>query len=175
MGKFRLTIKTSYGEVSVESESSDDLKETLLSIGVSQESIDAILDTIKEKLEAPVLPSPVSVAPSKPEVAGVIEYTADGNPHLIVPPDKLTAREVIGLILYAKSPNAVSMSELTELVGINWKSVGMPYISSNLSQMRGFVIKEGSRGSYSYKLSGSGKNWVENELLPKWKGYASKT
>jgi len=35
--------------------------------------------------------------------------------------------------------------------------------------MRAFVIKEGGRGSYSYKLSGSGKNWVENELLPKLK------
>jgi len=169
LGKFRLTIKTSFGEISVEGDSPTDLKSTLMSIGIPGESIDNILETMKQKLQAPVQPSPISVAPSIPEVAGVIEYGSNGTPHIIVPPDKLTAREVIGLLLYAKSPNPVSMSELTKLVGINWKDVGAPYISSNLSQMRAFIIKEGGRGSYSYKLSGSGKNWVENELLPKLK------
>jgi len=169
LGKFRLTIKTSFGEISVEGDSPTDLRNALISIGISEESINNILDTLKQKLQAPVLPSPISVAPSKPEVAGVIEYGSNGKPHIIVPPDKLTAREVIGLLIYAKSPNPLSMSELTELVVNNWKSVGSPYISSNLSQMRAYVIKEGERGSYSYKLSGSGKNWVENELLPKLK------
>jgi len=169
LGKFRLTIKTSFGEISVEGDSPTDLRNTLLSIGVAEESIDGIIEAVKQKLQSPVAPTPVTITPSKPEATGVIEYGTNGKPHITIPPEKLTAREVIGLILYAKSPNPVSMGELTELVANNWKSVEMPYISSNLSQMRAFVIKEGSRGSYSYRLSGSGKSWIENELLPKLK------
>lgn len=169
MGKFRLTVKTSFGEISVEGDSPTDLRNTLLSIGITEDNVDSILNTLKQRLQTPELPISISVAPSKPEVAGVIEYGSDGRPHITVPPEKLTAKEVIGLLLYAKSPNPISMSELTELVINNWKSVDMPYISSNLSMMKAFVIKEGSRGSFSYKLSGSGKSWVENELLPKLK------
>jgi hypothetical protein len=169
LGKFRLTIKTSFGEISVEGDSPTDLRNTLLSIGVPEGSIDGIIETVKQKLQSPVMPAPITVTPSKPEATGIIEYGTNGKPHITIPPEKLTAREVIGLILYAKSPNPVSMGELTELVANNWKSVEMPYISSNLNQMRAFVIKEGSRGSYSYRLSGSGKSWIENELLPKLK------
>jgi hypothetical protein len=169
MGKIILTIKTSLGEISVEGDSPTDLRNTLLSLGISEESINKLLETVKQRLQTPELPIPVSVAPSKPEVIGVIEYGSDGIPHITVSPDKLTAKEVIGLLLYAKSPNPISMSELAELVVNNWKSVEMPYVSSNLNMMKAFVIKEGSRGSFSYKLSGSGRNWVENELLPKLK------
>jgi len=127
------------------------------------------METLKQKIQTPELPIPISVTPSKPEVAGVIEYGSDGMPHITVPPDKLTAREVIGLLLYAKSPNPVSMTELTQLVVNNWRSVEMPRISSTLNKMRAYIIKEGTRGYYSYKLSGLGKMWVENELLPKRK------
>jgi len=169
MGKFRLTIKTSFGEISVEGDSPSDLRTTLLSMGISEESIDNILETVKQKLQTPELPVPISVAPSKPEVAGIIEYESDGTPHITVPTHKLTGTKVIGLILYAKSPNPVSMSELTSLVANNWRSVAMSTISGYLAMMRAFVIKEGSKGSYSYRLSGAGKNWVENEVLPRLK------
>jgi hypothetical protein len=171
LGKVSLRFSTRYGEVSIEGNSVEEFKNLLAGLGVSEANTESVLNTILNSIEHQDLSLriPVSVTPSKPEVTGVIEYTDDGKPHIIVPPTSLTAREVIGLILYAKSPNPVSMSELTELVVNNWKSVEMPYISSNLNQMRAFVIKEGSRGSFSYKLSGSGRNWIENELLPKLK------
>lgn len=169
MGKFRLTIKTNFGEISVEGDSPTDLRNTLLSMGISEESINNVLEIVKQKLETRILPSPVSVAPSKPEQAGVIEYTSDGTPHIAVSTDDLSAKEVIGLLLYAKGPNPTSMNELTKLVRDNWKGIEITTVSANLSQMKAYVIKEGTRGSYSYKLSGSGKNWVENELLPKLK------
>ncbi len=109
------------------------------------------------------------IAPSKPEQAGIIEYQSDGTPHISVSTDKLSAREVIGLLLYAKSPSAVSLNELTRLMADNWKNYDISSVSANLVQMKAFVIKEGERGSYAYRLSGSGKNWIENELLPKLK------
>jgi hypothetical protein len=169
MGKLRLTIKTGFGEINVEGDSVADLRNTLLSVGVSNENVDNILQIMIQRLGTPVPPIPVSVAPSKPEVTGIIEYTSDGAPHITVPAGELTGTRIIGLILYAKSPNPVSMSELTDLVANNWRSVEMSTISGYLANMRAFVIKEGSRGSYSYKLSGAGRNWVENELLPKLK------
>lgn len=171
MGKLRLTFRTHYGEISIEGDSLSDFKSTLAEIGISPDNVESIVNTIVSQIETKdvIVKIPVSVTSSKPELSGVIEYGSDGVPHITIPPDNLTAKDVIGLLLYAKSPNAISMGELTKLVINNWKNVEMPYISSNLSQMRAFVIKEGTRGSFSYRLSGSGKNWIENELLLKLK------
>lgn len=171
MGKLRLTFKTDYGEVNIEGDSLSDFKTTLLSIGISEDNVQSIINAMISQMEQQdlIVRIPISVTSSKPELSGVIEYGSDGVPHITVSSDRLTAKDVIGLLLYARSPNAISMSELTQLVINNWKSVEMPYISSNLNQMRAYVIKEGARGSYSYRLSGSGKNWIENELLPKLK------
>jgi hypothetical protein len=172
LGKLRLTFRTHYGEISIEGDSLSDFKNTLAEIGISHDNVQSIVNAIISQIEAKdvlVVSVPISVTSSKPELSGVIEYGSDGVPHITIPPDNLTARDVIGLLLYAKSPNAISMGELAKLVINNWKNVDMSQISSNLSQMRAFVIKEGARGSFSYRLSGSGKNWIENELLPKLK------
>lgn len=171
MGKIRLTFRTHYGEISIEGDSLSDFKNTLTEIGISQDNVESIVNAMISQIETKdvIVRIPVSVTSSKPELSGVIEYGSDGLPHITIPSDNLAAREVIGLLLYAKSPNAISMSELTKLVINNWRNVDMSQISANLSQMRAFVIKEGVKGSFSYRLSGSGKNWIENELLPKLK------
>lgn len=173
MGKIRLTVKTNYGEISVEGDSLQDFKATLLDIGFSQNNVSNILATIldatSQKFPEPFAKVSVSVTPSKPELAGIVEYTSDGAPKITVAQTRLSLKTVIGLLLYAKSPNAVSMSELTDLVNDNWKTVEMTTVSGILSFMRPYVIKEGTRGSYSYRLSGMGKSWVENELIPKLK------
>ena len=171
MGKIRLVVKTTFGDVSIEGESITDLKSSLIDLGIPQASIDNILEAVRQRFEARVLvpPSTISIVSSKPEFEGIIEFGSDGKPHITVPPADLTGREVIGLLLYAKSPNTMSMSELNSLVSENWKSVKMPTISAYLSHMRAFIIKEGTRGSYSYRLSGSGRSWIEKELLPKLK------
>jgi hypothetical protein len=157
--------------MSVEGDSLSDFKHSLSEMGLSSDTVDSVINAAVSSIERKdvIMNIPVPIAPSKPEQAGIIEYLSDGTPHLSVPTDKLSAREVIALLLYAKSPNAISMNELARLVADNWKNVEMNYISANLTQMRAYVIKEGSRGSYSWRLSGSGKNWVENELLPKLK------
>jgi hypothetical protein len=171
MGTFRLKIKTYYGEMSIEGESFSDFKQSLEQMGISSEIVDSVINaaisSIERKDVTILIPAPITS--SKPEQSGIIEYLSDGTPHISVSTDKLSAREVIGLLLYAKSPNAISLNELTQLVSNNWKSTDVYNVSANLSQMRAYIIKEGSRGSYSYRLSGSGKSWVENELLPKLK------
>lgn len=172
MGKIRLVVKTSFGDVSIEGESIRDLKSSLIDLGIPEASINNILEAVRQRFEAPIPISTIPVVSSKPEFEGIVEFGSDGKPHITVPPDNLTGREVIGLLLYAKSPNTMSMSELNSLVSENWKSVKMPTISAYLSHMRAFIIKEGTRGSYSYRLSGSGRSWIEKELLPKLKAHA---
>jgi hypothetical protein len=141
-------------------------------MGLSPDTVNSVINAAVDQMEHKdvTLSIPFPIASSKPEQAGIIEYGSDGAPHITVSPEKLTAREVIGLLLYAKS--TISMSELTQLVANNWRNVEMPYISSSLTKMRAYVIKEGLRGSYFYKLSGAGRNWIENELLPKLKSKA---
>lgn len=179
LGKFRLTVKTSYGEIAVEGDSLIDFKNSLTDLGISESDLSNVLNAIvgatKQKLQEPFKQLPISVAPSKPEFRGVIEYTSDGTPHLTVSPERLTAKTVIGLLLYAKDPNPISIGELTELVNLNWKNVDTSYISANLAYMRPLVVKMGERRSYSYVLSGFGKSWVENEILQKLKAQGPKS
>ena len=157
--------------MSIEGDSLLDFKNALSDMGLTQDTVSSVINAAVSLMERKdvTVSIPVSIAPSKPEQAGVIEYLGDGTPHISVPTDKLSAREVIGLLLYAKSPSAISMNELAHLVADNWRGVTINYISANLTQMRAYIIKEGTRGSYSWRLSGSGKSWIENELLPKLK------
>lgn len=170
MGKIRITINTSFGNVNIEGETFDDIKDLLSTLGLGDNVIKSVLRSIESQLkkpsEIPAIPTP---APAKPELESVVEYASDGSPYIVISPEQFTAREVIGILLYAKMPTLTTMRELNDLVAKNWKSVSMSYISANLSQMRGLIIREGKRGSYSYKLSGAGKSWIENELLPKLK------
>lgn len=171
MSRFRLNIKTYYGEMSIEGDSLLDFKKSLTEMGLSKDTVNSVINAAVSLIERKdvTVTIPVPIAPSKPEQAGVIEYLSDGTPKISVPTDKLSAREVIGLLLFAKGPSAISMNELVRLVADNWRNVPITSISSDLSRMKAYLIKEGSRGSYSWRLSGSGKSWVENELLPKLK------
>jgi hypothetical protein len=107
---------------------------------------------------------------TRPVLEGVIEYGANGVPHIIADLTKLTAKDVIGLVLYAKEPSSLSLREITDLVTKNWKTVGMRNVSANITQMRRRIIKEGKKGAYRYRLSGFGKSWIENKLVPQLKG-----
>lgn len=110
-----------------------------------------------------------AVAGTEPILEGIIEYGTDGIPKILFAPEKLTAKEVIGLLLYARKPSTVGLRELTNLVSRNWRSVNVAYVSANLSQIRQYIIMEGKKGAYSYRLSGAGLSWIENALIPRLK------
>lgn len=61
------------------------------------------------------------------------------------------------------------LGELTEFVGISWKATDQTAIGANLSMMKGLILKEGQKGKYVFKLSGTGKTWVESDLIQKIK------
>jgi len=128
----------------------------------------------------------ISIFPSLPEVVepetkrkqkmpSIIEYSSNGSPNILVDPSKLTAKETISLVLFAKYPSSLTMREILNLVTKNWKSVKVEYVGANLAQMKSLVIREGKKGSYRYKLSGLGESWVKDELIPKLSGKTPKT
>lgn len=175
MTDYEITINTGSGSIIIRGASLSELKAGLIELGVSQADIEGFFASITERINRPTSKgqgpkTEASITPSVPELGGVIEYGSDGAPHLLVRPDRLTASQTIGLLLYSKNPSPISVAELASLVRDNWKSVDVQYVGASLSQMRVYVIKEGTRGSYSYRLSGVGKSWIEKEVLPKLRG-----
>ncbi len=51
MGKFRLQINTYYGEMSIEGDSLDELKNLLVQIGLSSETITTVLTSAVNQME----------------------------------------------------------------------------------------------------------------------------
>lgn len=167
LGKFHVTIKAKFGEIGVEGESK---KETL---DLLKEAISFMEDAAslipEEKLAQPTQAPFISSSIMKKELEGVIEVTSDGRPQIIIPPAKLTAKDVIGILLYWKHPEGLLLGELTNLVSLSWKAVNQSYVAANIGQMKGLLLREGPRGKYVFKLSGTGKSWIGTELLPKIK------
>lgn len=162
MGKFHMTLKTNFGEVTIDGDSREEI------LGLLKDALSLIEETktlVPSETVTPTAPRAV-----KKELEGIIEVTTDGKPQIIVPPEKLTPKDVIGLLLHWRYSDGFSMGELTNLVSLSWKAVDQPYVAANIGQMKGLLLREGPRGKYVFKLSGSGKSWVENDLLPRVKG-----
>jgi Cdc6-like AAA superfamily ATPase len=123
---------------------------------------------LKVKEEREEIPKAIPKAPET--LQGIIQFGRNGQPNLAVDPRELTTKEVVGLILYAKKPTSLTLSEIKELVSRNWKSLSIYSTSAAIGKMRGLIIREGKRGSYHYRLSGMGESWIENELIPRLKG-----
>lgn len=161
MAKFRTTLKTNFGEITIEGDS----REEILSLVKDALSL---MENIKNLLPTEIITPTVPV--TKKGLGDIIEATAEGKPQIIVSPEKLTAKDIIGLLLYWKYPDGFSVGELTNLVSLSWKSVDQPYVAANIGKMKGLLLREGTRGKYMFKLSGAGKSWIENDLLPKIRG-----
>lgn len=102
---------------------------------------------------------PVYKGASKKELEGVIEFDNHGFPH-IVTTKTLTGKEVVGLLLLANAEKGISLNELAKQVSTNWKRKSTKQITTILSKMRGWVIKEGPKRNYVYRLSGTGRKEV---------------
>ena len=101
----------------------------------------------------------------KDSVTGVVEYTTEGRPHLIVPVDNLSAKEAISIVMYSIHPRPLGDGELSTLLSSSWKATNESVVRARVSELR----KEGKliadRGSYV--LSGAGIQWVEGQVLPR--------
>lgn len=149
--KVRVIVKRSYGNVEVEGESLDEVVEGL-------ETFPEWLAVIDKLIATPEMP----LDEEKP-LEGVIEVTSDG-PQLIVSKDRVSTKEAIGLLLYARDPSPMEPKEIGRLLSLSGH--GSAGFGSRLSEMRreGIIIKEGQ----GYRLSVAGKKVVE-DLVQKLK------
>ena len=98
-------------------------------------------------------------------ITGVVEFTAEGKPHLTVPVDTLSAKEAISLVMFSMHPKPLGDDDLSSLLSSSWKTTGESIVRARISELRreGKVITE--RGNYL--LSGAGVQWIQNDILPR--------
>jgi len=98
-------------------------------------------------------------------IAGIVEFTSEGKPHLTVPVDTLSAKEAISLVMFSLHPKPLGDDDLSSLLSSSWKTTGESIVRARISELRreGKVITE--RGNYV--LSGAGVQWIQNDVLPR--------
>jgi len=141
--KVRLVIHRSYGNLEVEADTFDELINSLREFPEWSDVIDGLVTSSTMVEEKEVL-------------AGVVEHTKEG-PSIVVPKERLTNKEAIGILLYAKEPEGMKPQEVGRLLSLSgFLSLGY---GSRLSELRreGNLYKDGD----SYRLSAQGKRWIE--------------
>jgi len=141
--KVRLVIHRSYGNLEVEANTFDELINSLREFPEWSDVIDGLVTSSTMVEEKEVL-------------AGVVEHTKEG-PSIVVPKERLTNKEAIGILLYAKEPEGMKPQEVGRLLSLSgFLSLGY---GSRLSELRreGNLYKDGD----NYRLSAQGKRWIE--------------
>jgi len=148
--KIRVTVKRPYGNIEVEGESLDEVVRGLEVFPEWLVVIDKLMSSTETDGEAE-------------QLKGIIESSSEG-PQLIVPKDRISSKEAIGLLLYAQDPTPLEPKEVGGLLTLSGH--GSAGYGSRLSEMRreGSILKESS----GYRLSVAGKKWID-ELISRLK------
>ena len=156
MKRIEARIKTSFGEVTIEGETPEEILSILETI--PENFVEKLSDFVSNKL-----------TPSGAQLKGIVEPTTEGP--VIVTRENLTHYEAVGLVLYAseeKKNTAAQVTKLLESSGI--KSM----VPARLNEMtkRGQVFKP-DPNKPEFKLTIQGEKWVEDEVLSKLRGKMS--
>jgi len=109
---------------------------------------------------------PVYRGASKGELDGVIEFDQNNFPHIVLAHrTDLALKEVIGILLLANTEKGITLSELVKQVSSNWKRQTANQVSRTITQMTGWIIKEGQKRKFVYRLSGTGRTEVLKIIL----------
>jgi len=141
--KVKLTLHKPYGDLEVEADNFEELVNGLGELYKWSNTIDEVIAT-GSKME------------EKDMLKGVVEHTKEG-PTIIAPKEKLTSKEAIGILLYAKGSEGLKPQQVGHLLSLSgFLSLGY---GSRLSELRreGLVYKDGEL----YRLTAQGKRWVE--------------
>ena len=147
--KVKVTVNRPYGNIEFEGDTLDEVVQALETFPEWSGVIDRLIPSNSEDEEEQNI------------LEGVIETTSEG-PQLVVAKDRISTKEAISILLYAKDPEPLEPKEIGRLLSLSGH--GSPGFGSRLSEMRreNTLLKEGQ----GYRLSGSGKRAVE-ELVQK--------
>jgi hypothetical protein len=129
------------------------------------EDLEKSLGPTASFIVAPQLSNPTPTLEQSVGIAGIVEFTSEGKPHLTVPVDTLSAKEAISLVMFSMHPKPLGDDDLSSLLSSSWKTTGESIVRARISELRreGKVITE--RGNYV--LSGAGVQWIQNDILPR--------
>jgi len=146
--KVRVTVNRPYGDIEFEGETLDEVVEALETFPEWSAVIDRLIPTTTEATDE-----------TMDLLKGVVETTSEG-PQLVVAKDRVSTKDAISLLLYAKDPDPVEPKEIGRLLSLSGH--GSPGAGSRLSEMRreGSLLREGQ----GYRLSSMGKRSVEDLL-----------
>ena len=153
MTRIRLSIKTSFGEIEVNGETTSEVLNTL-------EKLDSgFLAEVNERVSA------LLATQAKDELKGIVDIGRDGP--VIVTTKKLSHYEAIGLILYSMKDHQSSSRELKRRLAASGMKVTVP---ARLHEMRkrDHIFKPVKKAPF-YKLSTKGVKWIEEEVIPQLK------
>lgn len=162
--KLRFRIRRADFEVELEGDY-DYVKQQFEDIEKSLRSMVTNVTNIAE----PVLTTPATTSNVLTDtvqgITGIVEFGAEGKPHLTVPVESLSAKEAISLIMFSLHPKPLGDDDLSSYLSSSWKTTGESIVRARISELRreGKVIAE--RGSYL--LSGAGVQWIQNDILPR--------
>jgi len=150
--KVRVTVRRPYGDIEVEGEGLDEVVEGLQSFPEWLAVIDRLVPSPEEEKAGMIV------------LEGVVDTTPEG-PQLTVAKDRISNKEAITLLLYAKDPEPLEPREIGRLLSLSGH--GSSGFGSRLSEMRreGTLLREGE----GYRLSATGRRAVE-ELAEKLRG-----
>ena len=154
MGKIRVRIKASFGEVILEGEDAQEILQTLKTMPPQ------FVNEVGNLISSNLVPS------LKTQLDGIIEITTEGP--IITTREKLTHYEAIGLVLYASEENTSTATNLKrQLASSGIRSM----VPARLNEMtkRGLVFKP-DPAKPDFKLTTQGELWVEEEILTKLRG-----
>ena len=149
MGKIRVEIKTSFGQIVVEGDSAEELLETLKTL--TPQFMSEISELTSLKLAPPM----------KAQLEGLVELTTAGP--IITAREKLTHYEAVGLVLYASDKRSNTATQISQLLASSGIKCMVPARLNEMTK-RGLVFKP-DPAKPDWKLTTQGEKWVEEEVL----------
>jgi len=150
MGKIRVEVKTSFGQIVVEGDSAQEILETLKTM--TPEFMSEISELTSVKLAPPM----------KAQLEGIVELTTTGP--IITAREKLTHYEAVGLVLYASDKRSNTATQISQLLASSGIKCMVPARLNEMTK-RGLVFKP-DPAKPEFKLTTQGEKWIE-EILPK--------
>ncbi|MGB9134051.1 MAG: hypothetical protein WCC63_00460 [Candidatus Bathyarchaeia archaeon] len=152
----RVRVKTSFGEVAVEGNSTKEVLEVLE--GLSPEFIEKVGSAVASKLTPPV----------RAQLEGLVEFTTEGP--VITARAKLTHYEAIGLVLYASEGRTASGALVERLLQSSGVRSMVPARMNEMTK-RGLVFKPDPVRP-EIRLTVAGEKWVEDEVVARLRNKA---
>jgi len=149
MGKIRVEVKTSFGQIVVEGDSVQEILETLKTM--TPQFIGEISELTLVKIAPPM----------KAQLEGIVELTTTGP--IITAREKLTHYEAVGLVLYASDKRSNTATQISQLLASSGIKCMVPARLNEMTK-RGLVFKP-DPAKPDWKLTMQGEKWIEEEIL----------